>query len=352
MKVAVLSAVLLAGSLAYCLAESSPKEEPSTQELVIPLAEPPLRTERPAAEMEPPPKPTLVPARPQPIQSATPQAVSPEIAAELMGRPPKPKQKAPAAARKRPPDGLYTVSEVKDRIVYRKGYVGGIPIHVIAANLRHPEVKVAAMVARGGIGHAERFESMLRRARPSAALTGTFFGLRSNLPTGDIVVGRRNLFRGFIGTALAITDGNVVSFITTGYKEAPSWHLFDTVVRTGPRLVAARQLVVAPQEEGFRTLKRHTPRPRTAVGITARSQLLFVVVKQPISLYRLGQLMQHLGAYHAAAMDGGTSTAMSMGGRVIASPGRALTNLLVIYASREQYERAMSHLVPPQRGKG
>jgi hypothetical protein len=205
------------------------------------------------------------------------------------------------------------------------------------------------MVARGGIGHAERFETMLSRARPSAALTGTFFGIRNNIPTGDIVVNRRNLFRGFIGTALAITNGNVVSFITTGYKEAPSWHLFDTVIRTGPRLVAERELVVAPREEGFRTLERHVPHARTAVAITARSQLLLVAVKQPISLYRLGLLVQHLGAYHAAALDGGTSTAMSMGGRIIASPGRRLTNLLVVYSDRDRYERARRHLVPPQR---
>jgi hypothetical protein len=40
---------------------------------------------------------------------------------------------------------------------------------------------------------------------------------------------------------------------------------------------------------------------------------------------------------------------MSMGGRVIATPGRKLTNLLVIYASRQRYERAMPHLVPPRR---
>lgn len=271
----------------------------------------------------------------------------------LLGRRPGERPaKGPTATlpiRGKPPEGLVTISGVRDRVVYRKGYVAGIPVHVVVANLRHPEVKVAAMVARGGIGHAERFESMLRRARPSASLTGTFFGIRNNIPTGDIVVNRRNLFRGFIGTALAITNGNVVSFITTGYKEAPSWHLFDTVLRTGPRLVAERDLVVAPKEEGFRTLGRHVPRTRTAVAITAKSQLLLVAVKRPISLYRLGLLMQHLGAYHAAALDGGTSTAMSMGGRVIASPGRRMTNLLVVYADRERYERAQPYLVPPRR---
>jgi hypothetical protein len=54
-------------------------------------------------------------------------------------------------------------------------------------------------------------------------------------------------------------------------------------------------------------------------------------------------VMRALGAYHAVALDGGTSTAMSFGGRVIAQPGRSLTNLLVVYADRGHYERARGH---------
>lgn len=323
---------------------------------VVPLVEPkrPPRVLPTAPPASPPTRRPPIPRRSAPKPTSRPKSerISPDVEAMLMGRRPGERPAKRSAARPawtKPPEGLVTVSGVRDRVVYRKGYIGGIPVHVIVANLRHPEVKVGAMVARGGIGHAERFESMLRRAHPTAALTGTFFGIRNNLPTGDLVVNRRNLYRGFIGTALAITNGNVVSFITTGYKEAPSWHLFDTVMRTGPRLVEERELVVAPQEEGFRTLGRHVPRTRTAVAITARSQLLLVAVKRPVSLYRLGLLMQHMGAYHAAALDGGTSTALSMGGRVIASPGRRLTNLLVVYSSRGRYERAMPHLVPPRR---
>jgi hypothetical protein len=255
----------------------------------------------------------------------------------------------PLRADARPAEGVYTVQRIGDRLAYRKGYVAGIPLHVIEANLRDPEIKISVMVARGGIGHSERFTSMLNRARPHAAITGTFFGVRNLLPTGDIVVNRRNLFRGFIGSAMAITNGNVVSFIDTDYKEEPSWHLFDAVLRTGPRLVDARQLVVAPKEEGFRTLGKHVARQRTAVGITADSRLLLVAAKRPVSLYRLGVLMQMLGAYHAVAMDGGSSTALSFGGKVLAAPSRKLTNLLVIYATSERYARGLPALAPGNR---
>jgi hypothetical protein len=68
-----------------------------------------------------------------------------------------------------------------------------------------------------------------------------------------------------------------------------------------------------------------------------------VTVKEGVTLRRLAMALQALGAYHAVALDGGTSTAMSFGGRVIARPGRALTNLLVVYADRGRYERARGH---------
>jgi hypothetical protein len=338
---------------------ASASSAPSSNPAAVPLVEPPrhakprILTPLPVRQA---PAPGAKPAAHPPRKPAKrePPPLSPEIEAMLLGRPTADRRPRTAARRGRPAshprEGLFTASRIGERLRYRKGYLAGIPVHLIEADLRHPEVKVAVMIARGGIGHSESFGSMLNRARPSAAITGTFFGIRNHLPTGDIVVNRRNLFRGFIGTALAVTDGNVVSFITTGYKEAPNWHLFDTVIRTGPRLLDARQVVVAPEEEGFTSLRRHVPRPRTAVGITAQSRLLFLTVKRPVSLYRLALLMQALGAYHAVALDGGTSTAMSFGGRVIASPGRPLTNLLLIYAHRDRYEHAKEQLVPPHRG--
>lgn len=336
-------------------ASSAPSPDPPAVPLVEPArhAKPRILTPLPARQS---PSPGAKPAAhpPRKPTKREPPPLSPEIEAMLLGRMAADRRPRTGARTGRstphPREGLFTASRIGERLRYLKGYLAGIPVHLIEADLRHPEVKVAVMVARGGIGHSESFGSMLNRARPSAAITGTFFGIRNHLPTGDIVVNRRNLFRGFIGTALAVTDGNVVSFITTGYKEAPNWHLFDTVLRTGPRLLDARQVVVAPEEEGFTSLRRHVPRPRTAVGITAQSRLLFLTVKRPVSLYRLALLMQALGAYHAVALDGGTSTAMSFGGRVIASPGRPLTNLLLIYAHRDRYEHAKEQLVPPHRG--
>lgn len=236
--------------------------------------------------------------------------------------------------------GLSTVSRVGHRLLYRKGYLGEVPVHLVVADMNDPQVRLGILVARGGVGTTESFASMVQRARPAAAITGTFFGLKNRLPTGDLVVNGRAIYQGFVGTALAFTEGNVVSFIPTTYKSKTAWRFFDGVMRAGPLLVQSGRIAVGPREEGFVSLSPAAPRTRTAVGITPGRKLLLLAVKKPISLWRLAKLMRELGAYHAVAMDGGTSTGLYAGGQMVARPGRDLTNALVVYAHRDRYERA------------
>jgi hypothetical protein len=277
-------------------------------------------------------------AAPRPRPSPRP-APAPDPAEALFAR--LQRQARHAAVRRWMP-GLATVSHVGHRLLYRKGYLGDVPVHLVVADLNDPEVKLGVLVARGGVGKTESFASMVQRAQPVAAITGTFFGLKSALPTGDLVVNGHAIYQGFVGTALAFTDGNVVSFVPTHYKEKTAWRFFDGVVRAGPLLVQAGRIAVAPRDEGFTSLSAAARRSRTAVGITPGRKLLLLAVKQPISLWRLAKLMRELGAYHAVAMDGGTSTGLYFGGHMIAQPGRALTNALVVYGYRERYERARS----------
>ena len=235
--------------------------------------------------------------------------------------------------------GLATIDRQGTGVYYRKGFVLGVGINVVEADLSDPEVRLGAMVARGGIGTAEAFRQMVRRARPTAAITGTFFGMGNNIPTGDLVINGKPLFRGFIGTAVAITEGNLVSFIPTQYKgRATDWSLFDTVIRGGPRLVDSGVVTMTAKSEGFRTLPVTARRTRTAVGLTRDNRLQFVAVRQGITLWELAKVMRAIGAYHAVALDGGTSTAMYFAGNYVANPGRGLTNVLMIYHRRAQFD--------------
>ena len=52
---------------------------------------------------------------------------------------------------------------------YEYKRAAGIPVHVTTVDLNDPEVRVALVVAAGGVGRSEGFRSMLRRTRPAAA---------------------------------------------------------------------------------------------------------------------------------------------------------------------------------------
>ncbi|MFN3652840.1 MAG: phosphodiester glycosidase family protein [Armatimonadota bacterium] len=269
------------------------------------------------------------------------------------------KQPAPKSSRKLPPlnaslvQGLFHIEKQGTGVYYRKGFVLNVGVHVIEADLSDPNVKIAAMVSRHGIGTSERFGQMVARARPAAAITGTFFGVKNHIPTGDLVINGRPVFRGFIGTAVAITEGNVASFITTRYKDqSVDWSMYETVIRGGPRLVDSGSLCVAARKEGFKSLPISQRRTRTAVGLTRDNHLQFVAVRQGITLYELAKVMRAIGAYHAVALDGGSSTAMYFAGRYIARPSRGLTNLMLIYHRPDQFEAKRHQLAGPRRPSG
>lgn len=298
---------------------------------------PPARVSPPAPPRTPPPAAPR-PAPPRRERLVTGESMAPQY------------RKQP---RRKPRPGLFTVSRVGSRLLYRKGYIGDVPVHLVVADLNDPEIKLGLIVAKGGIGTTESFASMVRRSRPAAALTGTFFGIKNALPTGDLVVNGRAIYQGFVGTAFAFTEGNMVSFIPTAYKEKTAWQLFDGVVRSGPLLVQDGNIAVGPREEGFVSLSAAARRPRTAVGITPGRKLLLLAVKQPVSLWQLAKLMRSQGAYHAVAMDGGTSTGLYFRGKMVAQPGRALTNALVVYGYEQRYRQAKRTFLasPPPRPK-
>ncbi len=276
-------------------------------------------------------------ALPEPPALSVPRPTAPSPRSVPQAAPPRRKKAAPVNSAH--VKGLKLVERQGKGLYYRRGFVLRVGINVIEADLSDPEVHVAATLASGGVGSGESFSRMVRRTQPAAAITGTFFGMRNYVPTGDLVINGQSQFRGFIGTAVAITEGNLVSFIPTQYKgRAVDWSLYETVIRGGPRLVESGAVTMTARSEGFRTLPISARRTRTAVGLTRDNHLQFVAVRQGITLWELAKVMKAIGAYHAVALDGGTSTAMYFAGRYIANPGRSLSNVLLLYHRRDQYE--------------
>lgn len=235
---------------------------------------------------------------------------------------------------------------VSDNVAYTKHWLQGIPVHAVTVNLNSPNVRISPAIARYGVGSSEGFGSMLSRLQPAAAITGTYFCVRSLRPVGDIVVDGKLVNTGSVGTGLCLTPGNALYFRPMKYARATGWAGYSSVVCAGPRLVRNGIACVNPWSEGFRDGALYRRAARSAVGVTKHNKLLMVTVNRPVYLSRLAKIMRDLGAVDAINLDGGASTALYCKGRVPSHPSRRLTNLIVVYESPAKFASIKPRLAP------
>ncbi|MGC8666589.1 MAG: phosphodiester glycosidase family protein [Chthonomonadales bacterium] len=217
-------------------------------------------------------------------------------------------------------------------------YAAGVPVKAIFVDLKDLNVKVTAELARYGAGHAEPFAQMVRRAEPTVAVTGTFFSTRNHVPIGDIVIDGELAHFGGVGTALCITDNNEVEFLQPKRYTHQDWSRFDFVLRSGPRLIHDGLVYVDPRPEGFHDQRMLTHNSRLAVGVTRSNVLVFVATRKPVYLSRLARAMRALGAINAINLDAGSSLGLYYKGKMLIRPRRWLTNVILVYANRWNYE--------------
>ena len=231
-------------------------------------------------------------------------------------------------------------------VVHARVYLEGTVAHTVTANLLDPGVKVTVAIDRGGRGRSESFKSMINRTHPSAAITGTFFCVKTLIPTGDIAAFGRVLHKGSVGNALCVTSDNKASVVSLSDGRRDNWRGYETVLCGGPTLVHDGRVAIALKHEGFHNTL-HAPARRTAAGVTRSGKIVFVAIDRNVSLYKLAKLMVKVGITDGICLDGGSSTGLYSHGQFHIMPGRTLTNLLVVYEDSRTYESAKSDLVPP-----
>jgi len=231
-------------------------------------------------------------------------------------------------------------------ITYARRRVGGIPVHVVRADLTSPSLRVSVATASGGIGDRDTWDQFIARTRPTAAITGTYFDLGSAVPVGSIVVGGKPVHWGPVGSVFSFHPPGKAAIRGLRAGERFNWYAFETALRAGPLLVAGGKIVVAPRREGFRDPGIWARKRRSMVGITPRGQLLLVSVAQPVTLAQAARVMRALGARDALCLDGGGSAGLYYRGKTAVRPGRSLTNVLVLYDDPAAYERALARMAP------
>ncbi len=231
-------------------------------------------------------------------------------------------------------------------VAYGKVKSAGVWMNLVTVNLNDPNVCVTPAVSRWGIGSVESFRGMMRRMRPAAAIDGTFFCTRTLKPTGDIVIDRKLIWKGYLGMALGIRGNRYLSMIPSHRRDLYDWSYFDSVLAGGPSLVRDGKVAVSPKSEGFHSRVHFTRRIRVAIGITYANKLLMATTTRPVYLSELARAMKALNCVDAAGLDGGSSTGLYCKGKLIRNPSRGMTNCLLVYDDPYAFERNRSAFCP------
>jgi hypothetical protein len=232
------------------------------------------------------------------------------------------------------------------RITCSSTTAAGVPLKVVTIPLDEMDTRITGQVPKYGSGHSEPFGQMVRRARPTVAITGTFFCPRTLQPVGDIVIDGQLAHFGGLGTAMCVSDNNEVEFIRPPRYTPQDWGRFSFVVCAGPRLVKNGVAYVHQRGEGFRDRNLFDPNARIAIGVTADRRMVIAATRKHVYLSRMARAMRALGVVDAINLDGGTSVGLYYRGAMIMRPSRRLTNLIVVYEDRWLYENEKDALLP------
>ena len=231
-------------------------------------------------------------------------------------------------------------------VAYFKVVKAKIPLHVIQVDVTRKDVRLAVVTTEEGIGYRESWASLIGRARPAAALTGTYFDTITGVPTGSLGFKGQQIHLGLIGTAFSFNHGALPSIELA----KPNTHFIfpeaETFFRAGPRLLTEGSVSLYPEEEGFQDPGVFRRARRTAVATTAAGKLLMIATTKPVLLREMAAAVDALGAQDAMCMDGGSSAALYYRGKSFVAPKRLMTNALVVYDSDERYEARSAKLNP------
>ncbi|WP_440119753.1 phosphodiester glycosidase family protein [Paenibacillus sp. QZ-Y1] len=160
------------------------------------------------------------------------------------------------------------------------------------------------------------------------------------VPNNNIAIPKNGSVLVFTGNQKSSSDrftvGSTVEmnyrYTNASGKEIP-WQEVVTAVGAGPRLVKDGKVAVNPTSEGFKDTKiLNASGARSGIAIMADGSVMLATVSGA-TVKEWAAVMQKLGAKQAMNLDGGASSGMYAGGKMLTSPGRLLSNTLVFGGS-------------------
>ncbi len=202
------------------------------------------------------------------------------------------------------------------------------PQHLYVVRLPIKDIEIRPVLCKGKASKSETFAEVIGRTKPYAAINGTFYDPDMK-PLGDIVCDGKLINRGHYPNALAVTNAGKVGFVQRKGRRF-DWTGYKVALAAGPRLVHKRQVKINMNADGFSKAGLTKRAVRSAVGITAKQELLLVVETDWVTIPELAQTMVDLGAVEAMNLDGGPASGLYHDGKTLVSPMLRMTNVLTV----------------------
>lgn len=225
---------------------------------------------------------------------------------------------------------------VSGRHTYKVGS-RSFSVQTVTVSLLHPSVKLDAVLAGNTVGRTEALASIAKRSNATVAINGTYFDAYTKAaykaPYGYIISGGKLLkdSPGDKRTVFAY-DGNLLAEMIPGneFMERFNSGSIQGALQAGPRLLVNGKVALNVAAEGFKDPKILTGGgSRSALGLT-RDHKLILLTSGGATIPQLAQIMKQAGAYQAMNLDGGASSGLYYNGKYLTTPGRLISNALVI----------------------
>ncbi|MCP2728782.1 phosphodiester glycosidase family protein [Limnofasciculus baicalensis] len=222
--------------------------------------------------------------------------------------------------------------------------IAGVSFYQTTIDLNDPETFITIGLANNATmantmqvtNGDESFEKMVARYQAAVVVNGTFFGKdEKEAVLGNMVAGGKFLkysrWENY-GTTLGLKAGKKLEMVTARKEGKPEWNQHWFSITCGPRLLKEGQLWLAPLSEGFKDSHVLNEASRSAIGFDASGSKLFLVTfLSSLSLKQEADIMKAIGCFEAMNLDGGASLGLAHKRDILVSPGRNLTNVIVVY---------------------